>query len=68
MPERLKRKLAARASALALHGDEWRAYVYGALRRMGWKPGKGHKARRRVENAKSRQRDLRNPRRSRNSA
>jgi hypothetical protein len=38
MPKKLENKLRARARQMRLRGDRFRKYVYGGLRRAGWKP------------------------------
>jgi len=38
MPAKLERKLRRRAKALGLGKKRTNAYVYGTLRRTGWKP------------------------------
>jgi len=38
MPKALERKLARRATRLGLKGKRRRAYIYGGLRRSGWRP------------------------------
>jgi hypothetical protein len=38
MPKKLERKLRARARRLGLGKKRTNAYVYGTLRRAGWKP------------------------------
>jgi hypothetical protein len=38
MPKRVEQKLKARARRLHLRGERWRRYVYGGLRRTGWRP------------------------------
>lgn len=38
MPKRLERKLKKEAKAKGLSGKRESAYVYGSLRKAGWKP------------------------------
>jgi hypothetical protein len=38
MPKELERKLRSRAKALGLKGERKDAYVYGTMRKLGWKP------------------------------
>ena len=38
MPEQLKRRLRRQATARGLRGKRRDAYVYGTLRKTGWKP------------------------------
>jgi hypothetical protein len=45
MPEALKRKLKKRAKSRGLSGKKKDAYVYGAMRKTGWKPKKERKKR-----------------------
>ncbi len=40
MPKKLERKLRAEARKKGLKGERADAYVYGALRKTGWKPKK----------------------------
>jgi hypothetical protein len=40
MPKRLERKLAATARKRGYSAARTRRYVYGGLRRAGWKPGR----------------------------
>ena len=40
MPRALERRLKRRAHALHLNKQRTNAYVYGTLRRLGWKPSK----------------------------
>jgi hypothetical protein len=40
MPRKLEQELKARARRLRLSGRRFRAYVYGTLRRAGWRPEK----------------------------
>ncbi|MCP4900229.1 MAG: hypothetical protein GY906_24925 [bacterium] len=45
MPEALKRQLKRKAASKGLSGERADAYVYGTMRKTGWKPSKkGHKA------------------------
>jgi len=46
MPKKLERKLKRRARRLGLKGDRADAYVYGTLRKTGWKPRRRHRKRR----------------------
>jgi hypothetical protein len=38
MPVEMERKLKAQARKKGFKGDRFRAYVYGAMRKIGWKP------------------------------
>ena len=38
MPKALERKLKAQARKKRLSGERFRKYVYGVLRKTGWKP------------------------------
>ena len=38
MPAKLESKLKKEASKKGLKGDRFNAYVYGVLRKTGWKP------------------------------
>jgi hypothetical protein len=38
MPAELERKLKREAAAKALSGERKNAYVYGTMRKAGWKP------------------------------
>lgn len=38
MPKELERKLKARAKKMGLKGERADRYVYGTLRKTGWKP------------------------------
>ncbi len=38
MPKALERKLKKEAKAKGMSGDKANAYVYGTLRKTGWKP------------------------------
>lgn len=40
MPLRLERKLKREARKLRLKGKRAKAYIYGTLRKTGWKPKK----------------------------
>ena len=40
MPKKIERKLKAEAKKKGLGKERAGAYVYGTLRKMGWKPGK----------------------------
>jgi hypothetical protein len=40
MPVKLERELKAKAKKKGLKGDRADAYVYGTLRKTGWKPSK----------------------------
>jgi hypothetical protein len=40
MPKKLEQKLKRQASRKGLSGKRANAYVFGTLRRTGWKPGK----------------------------
>lgn len=41
MPKPLENKLQAEAQAKGLQGDKADAYVYGTMRKTGWKPDEG---------------------------
>lgn len=43
MPKAEERKLKRRARKLGLKGSRADAYVYGTLRKMGWKPKRERK-------------------------
>jgi hypothetical protein len=45
MPKAMERKLKAEAKKKHLRGKKADAYVYGTLRKTGWKPSKQKKAR-----------------------
>ncbi len=47
MPIREERKLRKQAAAQGLTGEQADAYVYGTLRKMGWRPAKERAAARR---------------------
>jgi hypothetical protein len=38
MPERMEKSLRGRAAAKGMKGDRYRRYVYGAMRKKGWRP------------------------------
>ena len=38
MPKAMEEKLRKQAKKKGLTGDKKNAYIYGAMRRMGWKP------------------------------
>jgi len=38
MPKALERKLMATAKKMGLVGERKRAYIYGTLRKTGWRP------------------------------
>ena len=38
MPKELERRLAKRAKEKGLKGERKKAYIYGTMRKMGWKP------------------------------
>jgi hypothetical protein len=40
MPKKLEKKLKASAKKRGLRGEKADAYVYGTLRKTGWKPKK----------------------------
>ena len=40
MPKALERKLARRAARAGLTGKRKAAYIYGTLRKTGWKPNR----------------------------
>lgn len=44
MPSKIERKLRAEARRKRLTGKRSDAYVYGTLRRLGWKPTRGKKS------------------------
>jgi hypothetical protein len=46
MPEELERKLKAEARKKGFTGDRARRYVYGTMRKTGWKPSTQKKKRR----------------------
>ena len=41
MPKKLEKELKKEAKKKGLKGERADAYVYGTLRKTGWKPGKG---------------------------
>lgn len=43
MPAKLERELKAEAKKKGLKGDRANAYVYGTLRKTGWKPAREKK-------------------------
>lgn len=43
MPKKLEEKLKKEATKKGLKGDRRDAYIYGALRNMGWKPAREKK-------------------------
>lgn len=43
MPKKLEEALSREAKSKGLTGDRKNAYVYGTLRKTGWKPGQGKK-------------------------
>lgn len=43
MPKEMERKLRAEAAKKGLNGKKADAYVYGAMRKQGWKPEKEKK-------------------------
>ena len=43
MPKKLERKLKRKARSKGLKGDRADAYVYGSLRKTGWKPKRERK-------------------------
>jgi hypothetical protein len=43
MPKKLERKLEKEADKKGLKGKRKNAYVYGTMRKTGWKPEKRHK-------------------------
>ena len=43
MPKKLERKLKSQARKKGLTGKRAGAYVYGTMRKSGWKPGKKKK-------------------------
>lgn len=43
MPKDLERKLRARAARKGLRGARARRYVYGTMRKTGWRPGRRKK-------------------------
>jgi hypothetical protein len=46
MPKALERQLRARASKKGLRGKRYNAYVYGTMRKTGWKPSREKRRRR----------------------
>lgn len=46
MPKKLERKLKRKASKKGLKGARKDAYVYGTLRKTGWKPSREKKRKR----------------------
>lgn len=40
MPKKLERKLKAQAKKKGLKGERLSSYVYGTMRKTGWKPKK----------------------------
>ena len=40
MPKKMERKLKAEARRKGLRGKRAAAYVYGTLRKTGWRPGR----------------------------
>lgn len=44
MPKKLEEKLKREASKKGLKGERRDAYVYGTLRKTGWKPSRGRHA------------------------
>lgn len=44
MPKKLERELKREARKKGLTGERKNAYVYGAMRRLGWKPKREHKS------------------------
>ena len=42
MPKKLEKKLKSQAKKKGLSGDRADAYVYGTMRKQGWKP-QGHR-------------------------
>ncbi len=44
MPKKLEKKLKQEAKSKGLTGERADAYVYGTLRRTGWKPKKERKS------------------------
>lgn len=40
MPKKLEKALIKQASKKGLKGERKNAYIYGALRKTGWKPNK----------------------------
>lgn len=40
MPKKLEQQLIRQAKKKGLSGDRLRAYVYGTLRKTGWKPSR----------------------------
>ena len=43
MPKAMERKLKSEASSKGLKGDRANAYVYGTMRKSGWKPAREKK-------------------------
>lgn len=42
MPKKLEKALKREAAKKGLSGDSFDAYVYGTLRKTGWKPKRKH--------------------------
>ena len=40
MPKKLEKRLKAKARKLGLKGNRYGKYVYGSLRKTGWKPSR----------------------------
>lgn len=38
MPAEMERKLKRKAASMSLSGERKKAYVYGTMRKTGWKP------------------------------
>ena len=43
MPKKMERELKAEARKKGLKGDHFNKYVYGTMRKSGWKPKKERK-------------------------
>lgn len=43
MPKKVEQELRRQGRKRGLSGDKLDAYVYGTLRKMGWKPGREKK-------------------------
>jgi hypothetical protein len=52
MPKELERKLKARARKKGLKGEAFERYVYGTLRKTGWKPKRERSSRKKTRRKK----------------
>lgn len=43
MPKKMEKVLMKKAKEMGLMGDKKDAYIYGTMRKTGWKPGKEKK-------------------------